>query len=206
MTPTGVDVSPEHSALDSLERVAEELERDDGALALKGALQWGWHALGLLAYLRLQPARSSFDAWVQDYLQAGEPELEVERDGNWEERQRLSFLELLDLLSAADLTILKPQFYQGWQDRRSRCLDLRRRVAFAVGGAIGSAQRDDLLLLLAAYHRLVRLPAGVRLDPAAIRRAFPALLDLALALAGESGPISRAVAECVGRARHALSA
>jgi hypothetical protein len=197
-------VTPAQNAMDSLRRVAEELGRGRDVLALKGALAWGWHAAGLLAYLRLQPGRGAFDAWVQDYLHEGEPTLQVERDARWEERERLSFLELLDLLSAPDLPSLKPEFYQGWQDRTSRCQGLRRQVAQIVGQGIGAGQRDRLLLLLAAYHRLIRLPAGVSLETSPIWGAFPALLDLMEALLDRSGPEAGALAEALGRCREAL--
>lgn len=185
MDTAGV-VTPVRNALDSLGRVAEDLTRRD-ALGLKGALAWGWHAVGLLAYLRLQPGREAFDVWVQDYLHEGEPTLNVERDARWEERERLSLLEVLDLLSAPDLPSLKPEFYQGWQDRTSRCQSLRRQVSQIVGRSIGEDQRDRLLLLLAAYHRLIRLPAGVSLEVAPVREAFPALLDLAEMLVAGPG-------------------
>ncbi len=55
-------VTPVQNAIDSLRRIAEELERGRNALALKGALAWGWHAAGLLAYLRLQPGREALPA------------------------------------------------------------------------------------------------------------------------------------------------
>lgn len=197
-------VTPLSNALDSLERVAGDLEAA-GPLQLKGALAWGWHAVGLLAYVRLQPQRELFDAWVQDYLHQGEPALQVERDARWEERERLSFLELLDLLSAEALSILKPEFYQGWQDRTSRCQGLRRQMAQIVGGSVSEGQRQQLLVLLAAYHRLIRMPAGVVLDTAAIHRAFPALVDLAALLVDRSTPEAAGLLEALERCRKALA-
>ena len=197
-------VTPLSNALDSLERVAGDLEAE-GSLKFKGALAWGWHAVGLLAYVRLQPQRELFDAWVQDYLHQGAPALQVERDARWEERERLSFLELLDLLSAEALPILKPEFYQGWQDRTSRCQGLRRQTAQIVGGSVNEGQRQQLLVLLAAYHRLIRLPAGVVLDEAEIRRAFPALLDLAALLVDRRAPEAGALLGVLERCRKALA-
>lgn len=201
-----VVVSPLQNARDSLERMARNLESVEAGevMALKGALGWGWHAIGLLAYLRLQPQQALFDPWLQDYLHEGEPQLQVERDARWEERERLSFLELLDLLSEESLSILKPEFYQGWQDRTSRCHNLRRQLAAVVGGSIGAEQRQQLLLLLAAYHRLIRLPARVELDTAAIRRAFPALLELAALLLDERNPEAREVRQALTHCQQAL--
>lgn len=197
-----------HNACDSLERTARALEADtaDDPLALKETLVWGWHAIGLLAYLRLQPQRRLFDAWLQDYLNEGEPQLDIDRDARWEERERLSHLELLDLLSEEQLPILKPEFYQGWQDRTSRCHGLRRQTAQLVDGSIDASQRQQLLLLLAAYHRLIRLPAGVDLDPAQIRQAFPALLDLAALLLDENNPDAASAQTALERCRTALTA
>ena len=198
-------VSSARNASDSLERIAAELASGTvDVLGLKAVLTWGWHAIGLLAYARLQPNRDDFDAWLHAYLGDGEPSLVVERDAWWEERERLSFLELIDLLSEEDLPILKPEFYQGWQDRTSRCRGLRRQAVRLIGFAIGEGQRDDLLLLLSAYHRLIRLPVGVSLAVSPVRGALPALLDLAEALVapGETG--SSEIEEAIRRCREAL--
>jgi hypothetical protein len=199
-------VTPLQNALDSLERVAGDLEAPSGdePLALKGILTWSWHAVGLLAYLRLQPQRHLFDAWLQDYLNEGEAQLQIDRDAHWEERERLSYLELLDLLSEEQLPILKPEFYQGWQDRTSRCHGLRRQMAEIIGGGIGDDQRQQLLLLLAAYHRLIRLPASVELETGQICQAFPALLDLVELLLDTSAPEAEAVQTALNRCKRAL--
>lgn len=198
-------VSPIENALDSLSRVARDLEalRAGDALALKGVLAWGWHAVAVLAYARLLPKRDTFDRWVQDYFHAGEPALHVERDARWEERNHISPLELLDLLSAPDLPSLKPEFYHGWQDRASRCQELRRKVAAAIGGSIGPGEREPLLLLLAAYNRLLRLPAETALDTEAIWRALPSLLGLLELLVDrawpEAGRLTEAIRACRAR-------
>lgn len=193
--------SSRDNALDSVRRTAraaaEVSARDP--LSSKGVLSWGWHAVAMLAYTVLQPARERFDAWFWDYLEAGETELETERDARWEERQRLSLLELLDVLSEEDAVILKPEFYQGWQDRRVRCRTLRRQATEVVGGAIGDEERDGLLFLLAAYHRLLRMPAAVDLDPAAVQQALPRLVELMELLAraaADPDPLLEAVEEC----------
>jgi hypothetical protein len=198
-------ITSHDNALDSLRRTtraAEALSSGD-PLELKGVLGWGWHAVALLATMVLRPAREQFDAWLWDYLAAGETALEPDRDARWEERQRLSLLELLDILSEEDAPILKPEFYQGWQDRRVRCRTLRRQVAGVVGASLGGApndgERDDLLFLLAAYHRLLRMPATVELDAAEAIRALPRLVDLLETLARATErpePLLDAVAAC----------
>ena len=205
-TATTTQITPAQNALDSLERIARDLEVEaENALHWKGSLAWGWHAVGLLAYLRLQPQSASFDTWIQDYLHTGEPDLDVERDAHWEEKQRLSFLELLDLLSEIELPILKPGFYQGWQDRTSRCRELRREITQLMGGSIAAHQRDQLLLLLAAYHRLIRLPAGATLETDPIKTAFPAVLDLLELLVDPATPESERLLDILDQCRTVLA-
>jgi hypothetical protein len=190
-----------------LERAAVELGQGlDDALAWKGALAWSWHSIGLLAYVRLQPASDSFDPWIRDYFLPGEPDLDVERDAQWEERQRLSFLELIDLLSAQELSILKPSFYQGWQERSSRCRELRREVTELVGASLEEEQRQQLLYLLAAYHRLIRLPTAARIDVTRVHACYPALLDLArmLLMKEPPGGAGAALLTAISNCRHAL--
>lgn len=173
-------ISPLHNAEDSLARAADDLiEVETGnTLAWKGVLAWSWHAVDLLAYLQLQPQRRQFDAWMQAYLHQGEPALQVERDARWDDRTHLTLLELLDIFSDAELPILKPEFYQGWQDRATRCQDLRTRAAAIIGGSIDASQREHLLLLLAVYNRMLHMPASISLPEHDIAAAFPALLDL----------------------------
>ena len=199
-------LTPTQNALDSLHRIARDLEAgSDQVLHLKSILLWGWHAVGLLAYMRLQSQKGIFDSWVQDYLHEGAPELEVERDAYWEERERLSFLELLDILSQVDLPILKADFYQGWQDRTSRCRWLRQQVNDIVGDSIRAEQRDRLMYLLAAYHRLVRLPAGVSLPGHQISKALPALLDLAEMLVDQADSSAKDFRQAISTCRRTLT-
>jgi hypothetical protein len=194
------------NALDSLERLAADLEHDpdDNPLALKGILNWGWHAVALLSYMRMQPQRDQFDAWIWDYLAEGSPELDLERDAHWEERQRLSLLEILDVFSEVEIPLLKPEFYQGWTDRTVRCQTLRRQIVGIIGCGIGSEQREGLLVLLAAYHRLLRFPAAVEIDVDRVRDGFPDLLDFIEALIDVSGPRGTECLAALGRCREAI--
>ena len=114
-------------------------------------------------------------------------------------------LELLDLLSDEELPILKPEFYQGWQDRASRCHGLRRTMRQIIAGSIDAEQRPRLLALLAAYQRLVNVPAAVSLDTASLRREFPALLDLVELLRGEASAEDTTMA-ALNRCRQAVAA
>ena len=197
-------ISTVDNALDSLRRMAAELPPDAAdPLSLKAPLGWGWHAIVLLTYHRLRPARDSFDHWLWPFLETGEPELDVERDAGWEERQRLSLLQILDMLSAENLEILDPQFYQGWQDKTTRCRTLRQRVASVLLTSLDDSTRAGLLRLLAAYHRLLRIPTPVGLDTGAAAADLPALLDLADMLVDRShdhsAPLLEAIQVCRAR-------
>ena len=196
------------SALDSLERLAAELDKGpiDNALALKGILVWGWHAVALLSYMRMQPHRDRFDAWIWDYLDEGSPELDFERDAHWQERQRLSLLEILDIFSEVEMPLLKPEFYQGWTDRTVRCQTLRRQIGEIIGGGIGGSQREGLLVMLAAYHRLLRFPAAVEVEVARIVDELPQLLEFIQQLIDLSAPRGAEMLDAVGRCKAALAA
>ncbi|MEN8162968.1 MAG: hypothetical protein ABFS37_02470 [Acidobacteriota bacterium] len=193
-------ISTVDNALDSLGRIPAELGQGTGPMDFKGVLYWGWHAVALLSHHRLRPARETFDHWFWDFLEAGEPAFDVERDALWEEKKRLSLIEILDILSSEELPILKPEFFQGWQDRTTRCRTLRKQVTAVIGTSVGQAQRDQLVLLLAAYHRLLRLPSTVELESSSLRAALPALFDLTEALIDRdhdhSAPLLEAVAVC----------
>lgn len=198
-------VTAADNALDSLERLAVELEKgeDDNPLALKGVLVWGWHAVALLAYMRMQPHRDRFDAWIWDYLDEGSPELEFERDAHWQERQRLSLLEILDIFSEVEIPLLKPEFFQGWTDRTVRCQTLRRQIGEIIGSGIGNDEREGLLTLLAAYHRLLRFPAAVAIDVDQVRKELPDLFDLLHQLIDMSAPRGAEMAAALVRCKTA---
>ncbi len=199
-------VTSADSAIDSLERLSQEVLEGslDNPLTLKAVLAWGWHAVALLAYRRMQPRREDFDAWFWDYLDEGSPELDVARDAHWEERQRLSLLEILDIFSAVDLPLLKPEFFQGWTDRTVRCQTLRRQIAEIVGSGLTAEQRDGLLVLLAAYHRLVRFPAAVAIDTGPVVAELPKLFDFLASLVDRSALGGEAALEQIDRGRQAV--
>ncbi len=198
-------ISTVDNALDSLGRIPAELGRGTGPLDLKGTLYWAWQSVALLAHHRLRPARETFDHWFWDFLDAGEPAFDVERDARWEEKKRLSLLEMLDILSSEELPILKPEFFQGWQDRTTRCRTLRKQVTAVIGSSIEQAQRDRLMMLLAAYHRLLRIPSPVEVESDPLRGALPALFDLIEALIDRDHDHSVPLLEAVEACRQAHS-
>ena len=200
-------ITASDSAVDSLDRLACELEKGtiETPQDLKGSLTWGWHAVALLAYMRMQPRREEFDAWIWDYLDEGAPDLDVDRDAHWQERQRLSLLEILDIFSEVDLPLLKPEFFQGWTDRTVRCQTLRRQITGIVGTGLDKEQRDGLLVLLAAYHRLVRFPAAVEIELEMITAELPRLLDFIEILIDLSALRGVETLDFLGRCRAALA-
>ncbi len=202
-----VSISLVANARDSIGRMTREIDalRVDLPVSCKGTLLWGWHATALLVYMRLLPARDRLDPWLWDYLVEGESALDVDRDAHWENRQRLSLLEIVDILSEVELPLLKPEFYQGWQDRTTRCQTLRSQAAAIIGSSIGDEQRQGLLLLLAAYHRLLRLPAAVELEAAPIVAALFHLLDLMESLVDAESVGVDAVLAAIREARSALA-
>ena len=199
-------VTSAENALDSLERLAAELEKgsSNDPMALKGTLSWGWHAVALLSYMRMQPHRDRFDAWIWDYLDEGSPELQLERDAHWQERQRLSLLEILDIFSEVEMPLLKPEFYQGWTDRTVRCQTLRRQISEIIGGGIGADQREGLLTLLAAYHRLLRFPAAIEIDVDQVKQEVPELLDFIETLIDTTESPGTEMNRVLGRCREAV--
>ena len=199
-------VTSAENALDSLERLAAELEKgsSNDPMALKGTLSWGWHAVALLSYMRMQPHRDRFDAWIWDYLDEGSPELQLERDAHWQERQRLSLLEILDIFSEVEMPLLKPEFYQGWTDRTVRCQTLRRQISEIIGGGIGADQREGLLTLLAASHRLLRFPAAIEIDVDQVKQEVPELLDFIETLIDTTESPGTEMNRVLGRCREAV--
>ncbi len=201
-----ITLSPEQNALNSMERLTAEVRRGTPheVTDLKGMLVWGWHVVDILAYMRLQPARDSFDPWMQDYLHKGEPILNVERDSQWEAVRHLGLLELIDMFSEVNLPILKPDFYQGWQDRTVRCHELREQIAGIVGSSITGEQRKGLLFLLAAYNRLFHISAAVSLNVSEIWKSLPAIFDFIELLIDPAWSMSATFMQLLQKCRKAI--
>jgi hypothetical protein len=204
---TKVRVSPVSNARDSLERVARNLQtvRLAEAWALKGAVIWAWHAVELLFYVRVSPERGVFDQWVQDYFHYWETDINVSQDIGRENIAHLGLLQILDLLSDRELPSLRPEFYQGWRDRVSRCQELRAKVFGVIGATIDGDQRDQLLYLLAVYNRLLYVTADASQDKKAVVDRMPALLDLIEMLWDRSWAESDLVESALKQSRSALS-
>ena len=175
--PAQVTLTPLENALDSI-RLMGKGARSRSVSGTKEVLTWGWHAVGVLASVRLRARKDMFDPWVQQYFEEGDPDVNIGRDVHWDVRTGLSCLEILDLMSDPDLPLLKPDFYQGWQDRNSRSRVLRGQVKYILGSSLKAEQREALLFLLAAYYRLVRLPTHVTIVTADVDEKMGYLCDL----------------------------
>lgn len=173
-------ISPIANALDSLGRIAWELDLADieNPMALKGPLNWGFHATALFFYIRLQPEKGSFDQWVQDYFHSWADEITVQNDSRLEHREHLGLLEMIDLLSEVESESLRLEFYQGWTDKMARCRELRSKVQRLIGFALNESERSELLYLLALHNRLTHTPAPTLVDTQEAFRRLKALTSL----------------------------
>ncbi len=90
----------------------------------------------------------------------------------------LQITEILDLLSADGLDCVAPRLHRGWEDRRFSCARSRKTAREATGVTLEKPEVDSLLLLAAYRNRLFRYPPPIRIVPAEILGAFPALRSL----------------------------
>ena len=94
----------------------------------------------------------------------------------------MQFTDILDLLSEEQLDCVGPKLHRGWEDRRFSCRRSRATAAEAIGLTVDAAERDRLLLLAAYRNRIFRYPPPIRIVPAEIVEAFPALAALVQSL------------------------
>lgn len=144
---------------------------------LSEALDLGLRAVELRAFERLVPVRDRFPATIGALLDSPPPEVDVRRDAI-EIPRALGFVDVLDLLSEESLDCVAPELHRGWEDRRFSCRRSRGTAQEAIGLALAADDRAPLLTLAAYRNRIFRLPPPVRLEPAAIRAAFPSLAAL----------------------------
>ncbi len=143
-------------------------------VSLCESLDLGLRTAEILVFERLLKARDRFPATIVAQLQVPSPEVEPHRDAVAEPRA-LGITEIIDLLSADGLDCVAPRLHRGWEDRRFSCARSRQTAREAVGLTLEAADRDRLLLLAAYRNRLFRYPPPIRIVPAEIAAAFPAL-------------------------------
>lgn len=181
--PKIIELGPEDEARRLWARAVEARSAPDDIVALSEALDLGVHAAEILVVHRLQPVKDQFPATIGLQLQLPVPEVDPHRDGIGVPKV-LDFTDAVDLLSAEDLECVAPGMHRGWEDRRFSCRRSRVAAQEAVGVSLSAAEQEDLLLLAAYRNRLFRCPPPVRVEPAAIERAFPTLERVVSALLG----------------------
>jgi hypothetical protein len=205
----GLDaINPTANALDSLGRIAWELEAADreNPLAVKGPVAWGFHAASLFFYIRLQPHKGSFDQWVQDYFHGWTAAIDVRKDSRLEHREHLGLLEIIDLLSEVEAESLRLEFYQGWTDKMARCRELRDKVQKLLGTVVSESERMDLLFLLALHNRLTHMPSQTAVETQTAFLKFESLLNLLEKLVDPEWLEAEAMLQALKRCRISLSA
>ena len=158
-------------------------QADSSLVSLCESLDLGLRAVEILVIQRLQPIKEQFPATIALQLQLPVPEVEAYRDAVTVPKA-LQITEILDLLSAKALECVAPRLHRGWEDRRFSCQRSRQTAQEAVGLTLETAERDQLLLLTAYRNRLFRYPPPIRIVPAEILAAFPALRRVVEALLG----------------------
>ncbi len=176
---------PETITLDSEEEAARLWQgalaaadkADSSLVSLCESLDLGLRAAEILVVERLQPIKEQFPATITLQLQLPTAEVEAYRDAITVPKA-LQITEILDLLSADDLDCVAPRLHRGWEDRRFSCARSRKTAREAVGVTLDKQEIDHLLLLAAYRNRLFRYPPPIRIVPAEISAAFPALQGL----------------------------
>jgi len=201
-------INPTANALDSLGRIAWELEAADreNPLALKAPVAWGFHAASLFFYIRLQPHKETFDQWVQDYFHSWASDIDVQKDSRLEHREHLGLLEIIDLLSEIESDSLRLEFYQGWTDKMSRCRELRAKVHKLLGLALSDSERLDLLYLLALHNRFTHMPAPTVVETQAAFLKLDSLLNLLEKLVAPEWEDADQMRQALERCRTSLGA
>ena len=175
-------IDPLDNVGDSLRRLSDELASRPGpdplsdAMLHKGALTWAWHAVSILFQLRLEKERDNLDPWLQEYVP--ETDREADEGAGPDAGAHIGLLQILDLLSAPDLPSLTPEFYQGWQDRTSRCQGLREQLSSIFGTGLSANRRDQLLYLLETHRGFSRSARKIHVDARQLEASLPVLLEL----------------------------
>lgn len=177
MSDAGVVMLDAHGEARRLWAAALAAIGRDDLISLCEAVDLGVRAAEILAVDRLQKVKANFPATIVAQLDLPEPAIDAHRDAV-SVPSTLAFAEVLDLASEEGLDCVGPHLHRGWEDRRYSCRRARTTAAEAFGFDLSGPQRESLLLLGAYRNRLFRYPPPVRVDAAAIRGAFPALVAL----------------------------
>ena len=176
--PESILLEPEEEAARLWEGAQAAWARAEESLAdLCAAIDLGIRAVEIRAVGKLQRARENFPATIGAQLATPDPAVDPKRDAT-ETPNVLSFVDLLDLLSDEELACVSLRLHTGWEDRRFSCRRSRAAAREQTGLALTGEEREQLLRLAAYHNRIFRLPPPVRINPAEVITAYPALIDL----------------------------
>jgi len=176
--PDSILLEPEEEAARLWEGAQAARTRAEESLAdLCAAIDLGIRAVEIRAVGKLQRARENFPATIGAQLATPDPVVDPARDAT-ETPKVLSFVDLLDLLSDEELACVSLRLHTGWEDRRFSCRRSRSVAREQTGLSLTGERREHLLQLAAYHNRIFRLPPPVRLKPAEVLNAYPALVAL----------------------------
>jgi len=176
--PETITLTPEDEARRLWQGALTAFEHGAGSFeALSEAIDLGARAVEIVAVQKLQGVAMEFPATIALQLEIPDPEVNPVRDAVTTPKA-LRFIDLLDMLGEDDLDCVSPGLHRGWEDRRFSCLRSRTLARRACGAEIKASDREQLLLLEAYRNRIFRLPPPVKVVPADIIAAFPALTNL----------------------------
>ena len=175
----GILITPEGEA-ERLWRSAEEaLILSSGSFVqLFQAVELGVRVVEIVAVAQLQRVRHRFPATITSLLESPPVEVEPIRDFVHPPRS-LRFVDIVDMLSEEDLPCLSQGLHRGWEDRVESCRRTRDIAQSATNMSIGPTERENLTMIGAYRNRLFEMPPTLKVVPADVIGAYPALAIIA---------------------------
>lgn len=170
-----IEITPQEEA-DRLWQGAREAfgESDHSLVRLCEAIDLGIRSVEILVGLRLQDVREQFPGSIALLLEAPDPSVDPRGDA-LAVPNTLSFLNMIDMLSAESLDCVSRKLHHGWEDRDRACRRARALAQRALGIVLDAERRDQLLALEAYRNRIFRMPPPVRIVRSEILEAYPSL-------------------------------
>lgn len=160
-------------------RAEEAFIRAPGSIAqLCEAIDLGVRVIEIEAVSRLQPIRHQFPATIAALLESPPPEVDTMRDFVHPPKS-LTYLDVIDMMSAESLPCISHQLHRGWEDRIESCRRSREKTRGVIGFSLAEDERKPLMLIGAYRNRLFALPPPVRIVPSEVIGAYPSLAVLA---------------------------
>jgi hypothetical protein len=186
----GVLLSPEDEAERLWKGAQKAFTKASECIAdLSEAVDLGARAVEIMVSQRLQAVRSKFPPTISCLIDPLPPEVDPSRDAI-RVPNALRFIDVLDMLSAEDLTCISPHLHHGWEDHVASCRHAREHTREATGISLDVESRNALMLIAAYRNRIFLVPPPVRIVPKEVIDAFPALVTLAKQLFTEASAIA----------------